>query len=589
MFTRLIEALLVHAGNRLADGRDRPAKPRRDGLSHTGDPAGQADQAVLLGHTLPLPSAASFPFVPPEQQGTGATVTLSPEARLRHLYAIGSTGCGKTTLLLNLISSDIQAGRTFCVVDLRGDLVDRILPRLAASKRFLAGNPDQFGERLLLLDLRRPDHTVGFNPLAGSGDAHSRALFVLDVLRRQSDSWGVQLEETLRNALVALAETGWSLLEVEPLLSRAPFRARVVSQVTDGHVRAFFARYGALSEDKQSQWRLPVLNKVTPLLSLPPLRRVLGQRQGVPFGTLLDTPGQVILVSLAVDRLHGAAHLLGGLLVSALQGAVMARVDSPPAARNPVHLYIDEFETMASERFETILAEGRRFGLGLTLSHQNLTQLDPKLRQVVLNNAQTQLYFQTGSGDAAELAPEVMTSLRREDVRSALVRQPVGEAFLVRRGQESVRLKVPHSPDPEVDPGRVAALVAASLGAHARPQCEVERELAERETSECPLASPEESPARRTSAHVRSRAPAAASPVPAATPPGASVIVAVETTEAGGVAPDLLSEPESDVPRPPRAAPAVAPVYQIRHGKTARFAPREPETNIAGTQEAHHD
>ncbi|MDQ2687989.1 MAG: type IV secretion system DNA-binding domain-containing protein, partial [Armatimonadota bacterium] len=464
MLTRLIESFLVYTFNRA-----------KRGIAAASVPAGAGD--MLLGQTL--------------SSGTGhasVPVTLSPAARMRHLYVLGATGTGKTNLLLRLIESDIAARRTFCVIDLRGDLVDRILPRLVQE-----GTTAGAGERLLLIDLRSPERIVGFNPLAGPGEAYARAFHVLDVLRRQSDSWGIQLEETLRNALLALAETGWSLLEVEPLLSHPAFRRTVLEGVSDSHVRAFFVRYGQLSEDKQSQWRLPVLNKVTPLLAIPQLRLMLGQRRSFSFPPLLDgPPGRVILVALAVDRLHSAAHLVGGLLVSALQNAVMARVDQPEAARVPVHLYVDEFEAMVTDPFASLLAEGRRFGLGLCLSHQNLGQLDAALRQMLLANAHTQFYFQTGARDAGELARELATDEPKETVRAALVGQKVGEAFLVRRGLSSVRLRTTPCPDPNTDAAQVLAIRDASLDTYAQPRGELEQEMREREASFYPLPAPTE-------------------------------------------------------------------------------------------------
>ena len=261
----------------------------------------------------------------------------------------------------------------------------------------------------------------------------------------------------------------------------------MLAGVSDSYVHSFFDRYDRLSEDKQVGWRLPVLNKVTPLLALPQLRRTFGQRQALDFRALLDgTPGQIILISLAVDRLHSAAHLAGGLLVSALQTAIMARVDQPEAERVPVHLYLDEFETMmtgtaATEQFQAIVAEGRRFGLGLCLSHQNLGQLPPALRQVLLNNVHTQLYFQTGAGDAADLAREIVGTQTPEEVRQTLMTQGVGEAYLVRRGQPATRIRVPYSGDRRPDPARVQALRDAALRRWGRPKAEVEREMEERD------------------------------------------------------------------------------------------------------------
>jgi len=226
---------------------------------------------------------------------------------------------------------------------------------------------------------------------------------------------------------------------------------------------------------------------VTGFLAVPQVRRMLADRSpAFALGKLLDTePGVVILVSLAVDRLHGAAHLVGGLFVSAFQNAVMARVDTPEKARVPAHLYVDEFETMATDRFGEMLAEGRRFGLGLTLAHQNLAQMPPALGQMVLSNAHAQLYFQTGAQDAALLAREVVPhpGESREVIRRRLTTQGVGEAYLLRRGQAepTPRLRVLPCPDPDVPAARVAALRAAARAAYgARPAAEVDREIARR-------------------------------------------------------------------------------------------------------------
>ena len=453
---QFVEHMLLHVANH--------APARRGKIQPDTEPPLALPPAdhVVLGHAIPRQ---------PE------LVTLSPEARLRHLYALGSSGSGKTNLLLRLIESDITAHRTFCVIDLRGDLIDRILPRLHQED-----GADSLAERTLLLDLRQEEFAVAFNPLTGPGDPYARALHVLSVLRQQSDSWGVQLEETLRNCLIALASAGGTLLDIEPLLHRPLFREQILSRVSDSQVRSFFERYNQLSGERQTTWSLPVMNKITPLLAVPRLRRMLGQQQTLPLQDFLDKkPGSILLVALAVDRLHQCAHQIGALLVSSLQSAIMARVDQPEAKRVPVHLYVDEFETMATEQFEAIIAEGRRFGLGLCLSHQNLSQLPASLRQTLLNNVQTQLYFQTGAGDASDLAREIVSGQTAEEVRQTLMTQAVGEAYLVRRGQGSLRIRVPCYPEPAVEPVVVQAQRGVILRRHGRPHAEIDRELVARD------------------------------------------------------------------------------------------------------------
>ncbi len=151
-------------------------------------------------------------------------------------------------------------------------------------------------------------------------------------------------------------------------------------------------------------------------------------------------PGSLLLVALAADRVHSLAGIFGCLVVSAIENAVMQRVDLPEHKRNPVHLYLDEFENFQSTAFESIIAEGRRFRLGLTLSHQNLHQLDTRLRHVVSNNASTKIYFRTGHTDAVELGRELASFGEREPV-SALMHLPVGDAFAIGEGRRARKVR----------------------------------------------------------------------------------------------------------------------------------------------------
>ena len=458
MLIQLIEHFLIGTLNRAI------ARPRAE---KTEPPVAHPSDCAVIGH-----------LINEEGEKTTQEIALSPQARMRHLYLLGATGTGKTNSLLRLIESDIANKRAFCVIDLRGDLVDRILLRLANT-----ATPDEWRERLLLMDLREADHIVGFNPLLGDGDLYGRALHLLSVLKYQSDSWGVQLEETLRNSLLALTEAECSLLEIEPLLTSPSFRAETLKKVGDSRVRSFFDRYEALSPANKTTWTLAVLNKVTPLLSIPAMRLTFGQAQSFSFRQLMDKQsGMIILISLSVDRFHDAAKLAGGLLISSFQSAIMSRADVSERERVPAHLYIDEFECMASDRFEAIVAEGRRFGLGLTLSHQNISQLSTGLKNVLRNNVHTQIYFQTGALDAAELVKEIGTE-DKEEVRRTLMSQGVGQAYLIRRGEPSVRVQTLHNSDPRVSKAKVEAVRAASFATYARPRAEVETEIATRERS----------------------------------------------------------------------------------------------------------
>lgn len=451
----LIEEGLLYIANRRAFGCQTRTSRRRD--TSSTKPIGW-----ILGGG---PGQAALPL------------TITQEQRARHLYVLGATGSGKTNLILQLLDQDLAERRSFAVVDLRGDLIDRVVRRLAARETKASF------QSIWLVDLRDSDRIIGFNPLTGCGDPHARAYHVLDALKSHSDSWGVQLEETLRNGLIALAEANLSLIELEPLLTESGFRESVLQQGNDPSVQAFFERYSSLSSDRQQSWFLPVLNKVTPLLGIPRLRLLFGAPNSIDFNNILNTAGSVLLISLAVDRFHSASRLVGSLIVGAIESAVMSRVDQPERDRVPVNFYVDEFESMANEAFSCIVAEGRRFGLSLTLSHQNLTQIPTNLRHVIRNNVQTQVFFQTGSIDAGELRHELSLG-DDEDVVSQLQTLPIGQAYVHERPDEPVLVRFEQSKDPRVAKSTVQAFTKSvhdAMGSLSSSQ--VQRSIAQRRDS----------------------------------------------------------------------------------------------------------
>ncbi|MCW5939201.1 MAG: type IV secretion system DNA-binding domain-containing protein [Fimbriimonadaceae bacterium] len=381
-----------------------------------------------------------------------AQIALSWRDRRKHIYALGSSGCGKSNLLVRMVGDDIARGRNAVVVDLRGDLIDRLIRRLEPSTI-------QSG-RIHLLDFRPEDRFVPFNPLIGTANPYRRALHLLEVIHQGAHSWGVQIDETLRFSLVALSQAGGSLLEVESLLTDPSARSALLRKCSDEQVKRFFARFDQLSPERQSTWALPVLNKLSHFWSVPQIRAMLQSRASIDWHDWIDQPGHVVLIALAAHRSPGVAQTVGGLIVASLQDAVMSRADDEEEQRVPLTLYIDEFETMATPTFNTIIAEGRRFGLSLFLAHQNLGQLENGLRQAIRASVQTNFFFQCSSTDASDLANDIGSTLPRERLRRILANQPVGTSFLSRRGQASVQVATIHSPDPAITKAELAERAA---------------------------------------------------------------------------------------------------------------------------------
>jgi hypothetical protein len=356
---------------------------------------------------------------------------------------------------LRQIDWEVAAWRTVVVIDLRGDAIARILKRLAAAKV----NPS----RVSLIDLGEEGRYVTpLNFLAGTGPAYGRALSVLGVIReRAGGDLSVQVEESLRCILMALAEGGGSIADVERFLADTAFRADVLSRVTERPVLDFAAKFEGLSADRKALWQMPLGNKLAPYMSVPPIRRMLSAEGCLDIRRLLDSPGQIVLVNLSVDTLHEAALLVGGMLIGEIQNAVTGRIHVAEADRNPVSLIVDELEAVAPERFGTIVQEGRRFGLQLTAAHQSICQLG-KIGTLLRSNSAEKLFFNVGASDASELAAEI-TALPRDAGRRLLVDLKVGECVAVRRGFPQVCVKTINDSDPAVSDDAVANLRDAAL------------------------------------------------------------------------------------------------------------------------------
>ncbi len=359
-----------------------------------------------------------------------ALIYLSAEVLRTHALVIGATGSGKTNFLHHLIVADLLRGHSIIVLCARGDLA------LAVIELAVRAGIDPSLVRFF--DLREKQNPLGFNPLAGQGEPYYKALGLIDAIAAQVESWGVQLAETFRNALLLLAETNSSLNQLEGLFYNASVRRAFIEMATTDSLKDFWRRYDALGPDKQAALASAVLNKVSALLSTEGLRRMFGHPDPVDLGEHLNQPGSITLVSLAVDELHSAGWMTGSIMLSTIRREVFSRATVAESVRNPIRLYVDEFENFSMQDFESILAEGRRFGLSLVLAHQTLAQLTPKIRSVILGNVGVKVVFRTGYQDAEVLNKDLAGVKGAFDLPNL----PVGEAVLWKRGEAPIQIEV---------------------------------------------------------------------------------------------------------------------------------------------------
>jgi hypothetical protein len=342
------------------------------------------------------------------------TFGILPEDRFRHVYVVGQTGVGKTTLLTNLIADDVTAGRSTIVLDPHGDMIDRLLDSIPPNRT----------NNVILFDPADRNHVVTYNPLA-CRSPQDRPLvasaIVTSFKRLFGDSWGPRLEHILRNCVLTLLENpGTTLVSLHRLLVDDSFRKQLVSRTGDPMVRAFWqSEWASWNSQFRAEAISPVLNKVGAFTANPILRNVLGDPAAkLDLRSVLDS-GTVLLCNLSKGRLgDDASQLLGSLLVAGIQLAAMSRADQPEHQRVPAMLFADEFQNFVdSNTFPTLLAEMRKYRLSLTCAHQYLEQLDDTTAAAVWGNVGTVVAFRLGK-DADTVAEQLGGSLTPEDLRN---------------------------------------------------------------------------------------------------------------------------------------------------------------------------
>jgi Type IV secretion-system coupling protein DNA-binding domain len=329
-------------------------------------------------------------------------VGISPSDRRQHMYVVGASGTGKTTLLRNLILQDIEHGHGVGVIDPHGDLAIDLLDAI----------PPWRTDHVVYFNPADLEYPIGLNLLqqTHADRRHRVASGVVGAMKSiWRDSWGARMEYILYAAVAALLDCeNSSILGIQRMLSDATYRRWVVKHVKDPAVRAFwrneFESYTAAFLQEAIS---PIQNKVGQLVMSPPVRHVLGQvRRKIDPRFMMDN-GRILIANLSKGLLgDDKANLLGSLLVTAFELAALSRSDIPEGKRRPFFLYIDEFHNFTTDSFATLLSEARKYRLSLTLSHQYLEQVNPAVRPAILANAGTLISFRVGGADAQVLAKE---------------------------------------------------------------------------------------------------------------------------------------------------------------------------------------
>ncbi|OJW84170.1 MAG: hypothetical protein BGO69_11910 [Bacteroidetes bacterium 46-16] len=345
-------------------------------------------------------------------RNTNLKFGIKDKDRLGHIYVIGKTGVGKSTLLQNMAISDIERGNGLCILDPHGDIATDILKHIPAWRK----------EDLIYFNPKDTDNPIAFNPLKGIHPKyhHLVASSLVSTFKKiWADSWGPRMEYILRNVILTLL---WvpdaTLLDIQPLLTDEAYRNRALVHVKEAHILSYwdneFAKY---TKAFRMEAISPILNKTGLFLASAPLRATVGQKtRGFRMQEVMDKK-KILICNLSKGELgEDASALLGSVILTTIQHAALYRARLAPEERVPFYCYIDEMHSFLTLSFIGILAESRKYGLSLFLAHQYLEQLDERIRAAIFGNVGTIISFRVGASDAEYLAKEFYPVFNQEDL-----------------------------------------------------------------------------------------------------------------------------------------------------------------------------
>ena len=340
---------------------------------------------------------------------------IKAKDRTRHVYVIGKTGMGKSTLLENMAAQDIANGEGMAFIDPHGKTAELLLNYV----------PEHRLKDVLYFAPFDLEHPISFNVLEDVG-FDKRHLVVSGLMSTFKkiwlDAWSARMEYILSNTLMALLETpGTTLLGVNRMLADKEYRKKIVDNVKDPSVKSFWVDEFAKYTDKFAAEATPAIqNKIGQFTSNPLIRNIIGQpKSSFNLREMMDQ-NKIIIINLSKGRVGEAnANLLGSMLITKIYLAAMSRADVQEKDLQKLpnfYLYVDEFQSFANESFADILSEARKYKLNLTIAHQYIEQMSEEVRAAVFGNVGTMVTFRVGAFDAEILEKEFAPQFTAEDL-----------------------------------------------------------------------------------------------------------------------------------------------------------------------------
>ena len=353
-------------------------------------------------------------------RGERKPVYITEDDRRRHIYVVGQTGTGKSTLMINMVADDIQKGKGMAVIDPHGDLIETILGLI----------PKERAEETIVFDPSDINQPLGLNMLEYNFNRPEEKTFVvnelfniLDKLYNMKEVGGPMFEQYTKNAILLLMEDmpnePATLMEVPRVFTDAEFRQRKLARIKNPVVIDFWEKEAAKATGEHSLASMTpyITSKFNNFIANDYVRPIIGQpKSTINFRQIMDE-GKILLVNLSKGRIGDInAGLLGMIITGKILMAALSRVDLPQERRRDFNLYIDEFQNFTTDSISTILSEARKYRLNLVMAHQFIAQLTEKIRDTVFGNVGSMIVFRVGAPDTEFLIKQFEPIFSQNDL-----------------------------------------------------------------------------------------------------------------------------------------------------------------------------
>ena len=413
-------------------------------------------------------------------RGESKPVYVTDEDRRRHIYLIGQTGTGKSTLLVNMVASDIKEGKGLAIIDPHGELIESIVGLV----------PEERAKDVIIFDPSDLDSPLGLNMLEYNPARPEEKTFIVNEMQSifnklfTAETMGPMFEQYMRNALLLLMDDPnehATLIEVPRVFTDSEFRKRLLAKATNPTVKDFWEKEAVKAGGEASLANMTpyITSKFNNFISNDYIRPIIGQPvSSLNFRNLMDE-GKILLINLSKGKIGDInANLIGMILVGKILMAALSRVDIPQEKRRDFNLFIDEFQNFTTDSIATILSEARKYRLNLVVAHQFIAQLAEKIRDAVFGNVGSQIVFRVGADDAEFLGKQFEPVFSKNDLMN--FDNFNAYAKLLINGQTTKPFNIRTIPSPKGNPAVAAQIQKLSRTTYGRNRQEVETSILQR-------------------------------------------------------------------------------------------------------------